>query len=170
MRPPETLLSQLPNLDILLSYLDSDPEAALEHAMNSLAIPARVSRQTIPPQLESIAAPPSAAGQVFQAGTRALNKIASRGESADLEPDEAIGLEAIVQLYGRPALLIEKGSFEPAPPGWEILEEKRSAIEANARSVGRIEVAGHPRLSWIGTGFLVAEQVIMTNRHVALEF
>ena len=172
MKPPEILLAQLPNLDILLTYLDSDPQAALEHALTSLNVPSRggVVRTPIPPQLESIAAPPTGTDQVLQAGTRALNKIASQGEAVDLEPDEAIGLEAIVQLYGRPALLVENHVFEPAPPGWEILEEKRAAIETNMLSVGRIEVAGHPRLSWIGTGFLVAEQVIMTNRHVALEF
>ena len=31
-------------------------------------------------------------------------------------------------------------------------------------------MTGHPRLDWIGTGFLVAPDVIMTNRHVAVEF
>ena len=28
----------------------------------------------------------------------------------------------------------------------------------------------HPALEWIGTGWLVADDVVMTNRHVAKEF
>jgi V8-like Glu-specific endopeptidase len=36
--------------------------------------------------------------------------------------------------------------------------------------VGRIEVSGHPDFDWIGTGFLVARDIVMTNRHVAVEF
>jgi len=31
-------------------------------------------------------------------------------------------------------------------------------------------VGGHPNLDWVGTGFLVSRDVVMTNRHVAAEF
>ncbi len=53
---------------------------------------------------------------------------------------------------------------------WEKLEDHRDAIEATLKSVGRIELDGHPALDWVGTGFLVAPDVIVTNRHVAKEF
>jgi S1-C subfamily serine protease len=36
--------------------------------------------------------------------------------------------------------------------------------------VGRIEIDGHPNHEWVGTGFLVAPDIVMTNRHVAIEF
>ena len=35
--------------------------------------------------------------------------------------------------------------------------------------MGRIDLTGAP-LDWVGTGWLVAENVIVTNRHVAREF
>ena len=50
------------------------------------------------------------------------------------------------------------------------MEKKRDRIERACQSVGRIETSGHPSLDWIGTGFLVAEEIVMTNRHVAKEF
>jgi endonuclease G len=37
-------------------------------------------------------------------------------------------------------------------------------------SVGRIELQNNPRFDWVGTGWLVAENIIVTNRHVASEF
>ena len=49
-------------------------------------------------------------------------------------------------------------------------ENIRANIEETFKSVGRIEVTGHPTHDWIGTGFLVADDVVMTNRHVAREF
>ncbi len=51
-----------------------------------------------------------------------------------------------------------------------MLETQRAAIEKTFLSVGRVEVDGHPSLQWIGTGFLVAPDILITNRHVALEF
>ena len=35
---------------------------------------------------------------------------------------------------------------------------------------GRIEVDNHPDLTWVGTGWLLADDVVVTNRHVASEF
>ena len=100
-----------------------------------------------------------------------LAKIRAAGdEPPDLTPGEEIGIRAIVLLEGRPSILIENGRFASPPAEWAILEEYRVQIEANLASVGRIEVPGHPRMEWVGTGFLVAPTVIMTNRHVAVEF
>jgi V8-like Glu-specific endopeptidase len=108
--------------------------------------------------------------RVVAAGTSALNKIAKEGIDATLAPEETRGLEAIVLLEGRPAILIQDGKFFPPPAKWQILEAVRDKIQDVFRSVGRIELTGHPRYDWVGTGFLVADDVIMTNRHVAQEF
>jgi endonuclease G len=39
-----------------------------------------------------------------------------------------------------------------------------------ARAVGRINIVGHPQLQWVGTGWLVDDATVVTNRHVAREF
>jgi endonuclease G len=89
-------------------------------------------------------------------------------------PDE-FGAESIVLRRGRPVLAIKRDQADL------VLEEADSAtwrsrltaasahITRAARSVGRIEVEGHS-LAWLGTGWLVAPDTIVTNRHVAAEF
>jgi V8-like Glu-specific endopeptidase len=109
--------------------------------------------------------------RVLEAGRRGLTKIRRAGEARpSLTPEETIGLEAIILMEGRPAIMIRDGRFASPPAEWRILEQHRTSIERIIPSVGRIEVVGHPRLSWVGTGFLVGENVIMTNRHVAVHF
>ncbi|WP_158852469.1 trypsin-like serine peptidase [Saccharothrix deserti] len=94
-----------------------------------------------------------------------------RDPDAPLTDNQVDGLEAIVLLMARPAILVQNGSFFPAPDPWgQPLEKHRKAIEAVMSSVGRIEVAGHPMFDWIGTGWRAAEDVVVTNRHVANEF
>lgn len=101
----------------------------------------------------------------------AIENILQNGPEAHLTAEEGVALEAIVLPLGRPAILIQDGSFFPAPGAWkDVLEKHRDAIEKVFDSVGRVEVAGHPDLSWVGTGWLAAPGVIMTNRHVATEF
>jgi V8-like Glu-specific endopeptidase len=109
--------------------------------------------------------------RIIQEGRSALTKIRLAGEGRpELTPEEAIGLEAIVLMEGRPAILIKNGRFEQPPSEWEILDQYRDSIEQVIPRVGRIEVEGHPRMAWVGTGFLVGPNVILTNRHVAVHF
>lgn len=136
----------------------------------------RIMKLSVPPDTELPGfAPLGLAGEESQreligAARRAFTKIRKDGRAAKLDEQETAGLEAIVMVEGRPALLIEDGVFEPPPPLWQILEQGRADIEKTLQSVGRIEVEGHPRMDWLGTGFLVGPDVIMTNRHVAMEF
>ena len=106
----------------------------------------------------------------LEAGRRGLERLSQEGVDVSLSAEEEIGLEAIVLLVGRPALLIQDGRFLQPPADWTVLESHREAIEKTIRSVGRIEVDGHPNLEWVGTGSLVARDILMTNRHVAVEF
>jgi hypothetical protein len=102
-------------------------------------------------------------------GIDGLTKLVE-GREHDLNADERFGLEAIVLLEGRPAILIQEGDFLPPPHGWSRLTDRRERIcEVIARS-GRVEVNGHLNLDWLGTAFLVAPGTLMTNRHVAQEF
>ena len=126
--------------------------------------------------LESLGATPPPrgpgvdAGDVAKNARRAVEKVRSSGAEAILTPPEEDALEAIVLLEGRPALLVKAGKFDAPPPKWSVLEQFRSQIEPMLSSIGRVEVTGHPSLDWVGTGFLVAPDVVMTNRHVAKEF
>ena len=99
---------------------------------------------------------------------------------ADGEEAAATIVEELVTLSeGRPAILIEKDDFDLANHETlpnvirDLLQTKRDQLKRVIRGVGRIEVANHPRRSWLGTGFIVASDdgsdIVVTNRHVAVE-
>ena len=180
----------LPDLGTLENQLESDPETILSQAFpagetvlgarraiieSDLRVPdhpiIELEREEQPSILEELEDDfkREREGSVRSARS-AVGKLIREGADADLEPEEVVGLEAIILDIGRPAILILNGSFLPPPTGWEILDQMRSSIESALPSVGRIEVTGHPSLQWIGTGFLVSEDLVMTNRHVAKEF
>jgi endonuclease G len=102
-------------------------------------------------------------------------------ESAGLEAagsgaDLMTGLETIVLRTGRPVLAISENQpqlvFQDADSQiWKDRLIKASTGINNAiRAVGRIELDNNPRLEWVGTGWLVAEDIVVSNRHVANEF
>ncbi|MHC4748197.1 MAG: DNA/RNA non-specific endonuclease, partial [Planctomycetota bacterium] len=84
------------------------------------------------------------------------------------------GLEAIILLDARPVLRIRNDDLVEEDIRTETLlgqlAPNRDTIRKVVRSVGRIEVNGHRRLPWVGTGWIIDEDVIVTNRHVAREF
>jgi endonuclease G len=83
--------------------------------------------------------------------------------------------ETIVRRVGRPVLAIVHDqaalTFSDAESQvWKArLQSAATRLSAAARAVGRIEVEGHT-LAWLGTGWIVAEDILVTNRHVAAEF
>jgi hypothetical protein len=107
-----------------------------------------------------------AVGQLLEAGGAALEKL-SQHQAPDLAGAELCGLECLLLLYGRPALLISQGRLAGEPPCWSILEEHRQDIELAQRGVGRIELLGHPEYDWAGTGFLVNDTCLLTTRQTA---
>lgn len=165
----------VPDLDELEERLNADPESVLAAALRR---PRRATDST----REEIGAPPeaveaalgepvrTAVERTADGARRALRKIKRDGTRAQLDPEEIVGVEAIVLLVGRPAILIQEGRFFPPPQVWAKLEQVRDPIQTTIQSVGRIEVRGHPALDWVGTGWLVADDVVITNRHVAKEF
>jgi len=85
-------------------------------------------------------------------------------------PEQLDQLEAIIDEDLRPVIDIVKGKFQSTHYLWTQLSTDaaiRGRIESSMRSIGRIELPGHPRLPYGGTGFIVGEGLIMTNRHVA---
>jgi hypothetical protein len=107
-----------------------------------------------------------ATGMLLEAGAFALEKVA-RNPTPDLTQEEALGLECVLLLYGRPALAVSGNRLASVPPFWNVLEDQREDIEMAQRGVGRIELLGHPEVDWAGTGFLVNETCLLTTRRTA---
>lgn len=90
--------------------------------------------------------------------------------SAALSPGEVDTLEAIVHTELRPALLVQDGTFLPPPEEWQHLATYRAGIDHAIARTCRIETEGGIALDWVGTGFVVAPDLVATNRHVVQEF
>jgi endonuclease G, mitochondrial len=119
-----------------------------------------------PSVLDGIEETPWSTEPELERATEAVGRL-ERGES--LSDEGADALEAIVLPKERPVVDIVNGTYAvPAAP-FEHLGESaaRASIEAAISSIGRIELPGHPSLPFAGTGFVVGEGVLMTNRHVA---
>lgn len=89
--------------------------------------------------------------------------------SAGLPTAEAI---IIADAFLRPALLVRNNTFEqPESTTWRsLLNAHRPKIDAAIRSVGRLELRGHPTFPYVGTAWMIAERIAITNRHVASTF
>lgn len=102
-------------------------------------------------------------------GEEVLNRVVREGAPAVAGRDR-VTIEALVSLTDRPAIRIENGTIDPNHPElgpWQgafVLAQEE--IEAVFRSVGRIDADGEH----IGTGFIVGDGVVMTNRHVIEAF
>jgi len=112
-------------------------------------------------------------GRSTEAETSALRKL-TNGELDDVSPREELHLEAIVEEEARPVSFIIGGRFEDLPAPWahynDIGGPIRQGIEDAIPMIGRVEVPScfpgdEPK--YLGTGFIVGRNLMMTNRHVA---
>lgn len=107
----------LPDLDLLEDHLREDPETIIshafppgEHALRASGIEGSIVRA----MRERAKFDEFHAGlererwRIVEPARRAVSKIRAEGENATLEPDEANGLEAIVWMVGRPAILARR--------------------------------------------------------------
>lgn len=92
---------------------------------------------------------------------------------ADVVIGHAVELESIVLRRARPLLAIKNNEAvfdridEDLNETWvSRLAVARPVLEKAIRTVGRIELTGFS-YDWVGTGWLVAENILVTNRHVA---
>lgn len=90
------------------------------------------------------------------------------------------GLEAIVKRFTRPVFFVRGSAFAPPADSatfaqgeseviWGRLSAAMRHLTATIPSVGRVDLTNH-RFDWVGTGWLVAPDVAVTNRHVAEYF
>jgi endonuclease G, mitochondrial len=80
--------------------------------------------------------------------------------------------EAVIKTYGRPVLLVRDGKLElpeSAVIRQRILQAK-AAIETRIPAVGRVEFEDTEEMYYFGTGWVIAENTIITNAHVAEQF
>jgi hypothetical protein len=121
-------------------------------------------------ELPTIGGAPDVPAQDLREGANVLADLDDMNPD-DMTPEQQFGLEAIILLYGRPALLVQDDDFGAPGDQWAPkLDPKRAEIKELITRVGRVDLKGHPTFPWVGTGFLVAPDVIMTNRHVAVTF
>jgi endonuclease G, mitochondrial len=103
----------------------------------------------------------------IKGATKALESFERHRAPSDSDLHQ---LEAIIDAEIRPVIDIVNGTYSSTLPLWTQLSTDagvRGRIERCIESIGRIELPGHPRLPYGGTGFLVGDGLVMTNRHVA---
>ena len=111
-----------------------------------------------------------AESQILDHLAGAVEAIHKDGRNAALTDPQRSALEAIVLLTGRPVLFIKNDKFELPHGLWEILAPYRPEITAVVKSVGRIGVSMAYGTPYAGSGFVVAENLVMTNRHVVCKY
>ncbi|MCO5335666.1 S8 family serine peptidase [Delftia tsuruhatensis] len=83
-------------------------------------------------------------------------------------PEARLGLEALIEMKGRPALRVRNGDVDDNDPraeqwGFPIYNLKANAqFSARVGAVGRIDMDG----VHVGTGWMVGDELVLTNRHV----
>jgi trypsin-like peptidase len=167
----------LPDLEAVAKRLEDDPDAVMQRAFpDSEAGPRSRAivgpRAGLPPISDDRldAALSAERRRLLEVGAGALEILRTEGPAAVLSAEAQLGIEAIVSI-ARPALFLQDGTFGDPPPPWDhILGPYRRSIRTAAMSVGRIGVRGLPQLPYAGTGFLVSEDTVMTNCHVARVF
>jgi hypothetical protein len=167
----------LPHLEAVARQFEARPQTVIRRAFPDTA-PRSRTRAIVGPRA---GLPPTAASRVdaaesaerkrlLEVGARALETLRTEGPDVALSAESQLGIEAIVSV-ARPALLVQQGGFGDPPPPWDnILGPYRESIKTTSESVGRIGIRGLPQVPYAGTGFMVAEDVMMTNCHVAMVF
>ncbi len=107
-----------------------------------------------------------AAGAAEPMRQRTVEKLA---QGIPLSPAERFHLEAIIIPEKRPAIDIVSGDYSTRHQYWLHLNDEpiRARLRGAFASIGRIELPGHPDRPYGGTGFVVGDGLLMTNRHVA---
>jgi endonuclease G, mitochondrial len=105
----------------------------------------------------------------IQRGIEALNVKAVIDDLT--KADSMPHVEAVVVPFMRPVLFIKNGKIE-IPESNELKEriiKYKPIIEQPLNAIGRIELKNH-QMKNLGTGWLITDNIIITNRHVAEYF
>lgn len=119
-----------------------------------------------PPALETVS---------LEEAVPQLGALLEGRESALSDAKGLTATEAIILLRGRPVLLIQRDTWQ-APHSAEIArwlgnpEDPGNPLRQPLPSVGRIEIVGDDDQEYLGTGWMLSEDILITNRHVAEAF
>jgi endonuclease G len=166
----KNFLKQIAEKDTL-EEIAQQPEKALETLLpeSRARLLGRVARAAY---TESLAPLPEskAVDQVQESAKGAAEKVLANREQ-ELTDSEQFALEAIIIPGERPVVdIVNNGEFTVNAPLFASFSSdpaQRAKIQTALGSIGRIEVIGFPGLPYGGTGFVVAKNLLMTNRHVA---
>ncbi|MHA6265140.1 DNA/RNA non-specific endonuclease [Arenibacterium sp. CAU 1754] len=81
-------------------------------------------------------------------------------------------LEAIILEDLRPAYLFENdqitihGDYDRI----DLIESNKDMLESVSKNIGRVDLLNHATMEYVGTGWLVDHDIVVTNRHVANVF
>jgi endonuclease G, mitochondrial len=108
--------------------------------------------------------------EVVKNGGDGLRMVADNNEALGNAPQAMEGLEVIVRTDGtRPSFLVKNGKIDKASSvigSWDtLLTENEVKLREAFECVGRIDVPG-TSVGFVGTGYLIHRDVIVTNRHV----
>lgn len=117
------------------------------------------------------------ANDIVDRATKALLKLAQNQRIADVKEEDAIALEAVLHVRGRPAIRVLDDHLESLKdhPGSELWQEFISEYEgrivsssaATGAAIVRSVASGYP--PWLqGSAWLAARDRVVTNRHVLL--
>jgi endonuclease G, mitochondrial len=85
-------------------------------------------------------------------------------------------VEAIVLAELRPAFFVTASgidrtdAIEADPVLLATITANEAVLARTCKGVGRVDLAHHPTMPYAGTGFLIDDTLVVTNRHVALVF
>jgi len=101
---------------------------------------------------------------------------AVRAGTADELPGGSLemrsALEAIILEDLRPAYMIESdqiiihGDYDRI----DLIEANKAMLEGVSKNIGRVDLLNHATMEFVGTGWLIDEDIVVTNRHVAQVF
>lgn len=106
----------------------------------------------------------------------ATGELVTESATSPEEIERQVELESIAMRTQRPVLAIKENVTQlvfidraDSEIWGERLTKAKGVLDAAIPAVGRVDLRGAP-LGFVGTAWLVADNVIVTNRHVALEF
>lgn len=154
----------------LIDYLKSiSPQGELESSKELLESFSGESEQSSE-ELDVLRSGEESQSDETTAGLETLDLLISDGINANVSADDLGSLEAIIHKKFRPAIFIIGNDFTAPKGKWSFLDkgDVHSTIKSAIPSVGCIEVPNDPRgRPYGGSAFVVGENLLMTNRHVA---
>jgi hypothetical protein len=114
-------------------------------------------------------------GELIAMARKTIDELRRRqGISSTARPfdrDGQVGAALLALMVARPAIKVSGGTFvAPRTKPWDVLDASRELIETVFSRVGRIEVPALPFPHYAGTGFVIGDGLVLTNRHVVQAF